>query len=154
MISLLPSYRETLVVGLPWEDVIAKISNVTTSLKLIQDGNEKFVFTGWVKEDRFRISLKIRRPNNFIPTVTGRIDPTSSGCLIYTEYRLFPVTRMYLTFWCLFTLITGIIVSRQYQNLIYIAIALALAGFIYWIVWANFKLQLRFTREALMKILS
>lgn len=112
------------------------------------------LFTGWFGKDRFRISMKISRPNNYVPLVIGQIENTSSGSLLFINYTLFPSTKMFFIFWNLFILLAGLIAGYQYSNLAYPAIAFALISLIHWIAWSNFKIQLRFTRQLLLGVLT
>lgn len=153
--TLLPNYQETFVLTQTQEVVTGKIKNTTTSKTLLQNKESaNYKFTGWIKGDRFRISLKITRPNNYIPLTIGRIDSTSSGCLVFVNYTLFPITKMFLIFWSLFLIIAGIIASYQYQSVLYGGVSFLLLSIIHWITWSNFKIQLKTMRHALLEILT
>ncbi len=152
MISLLPSHDETLVLPLSAEEVFAKFSSVTRNdLAAVQD--KSILFSGWVKADRFRVSVKINRPNNFLALIKGRIESTSSGSLVFLEYQLFPTTRLLVTFWLLFTLLFTAIVSFQFSSYFYLFSGLAVGVGIYLITWSNFKIQRNIAREILLRIL-
>lgn len=153
--TLLPGHYETFVLDQTQEQVIKKISAVTTSKVRFQNQKgAKYRFTGWVKENRFRIALKITKPNNYIPLILGKVDPTTNGCLIFVNYQLFPVTKMFLLFWSFFILLAGIISTYQYQSSFYAAVTTLVLGTIHWITWSNFKIQLRLTRKTLLEILT
>jgi multidrug transporter EmrE-like cation transporter len=152
VISLLPSQSETLVLPLSAKAVFAKFSSATRNdLAALQD--KSIVFSGWVKQDRFRVSVKINRPNNFLALIKGRIESTSSGSLVFLEYQLFPTTRLLVTFWLLFTLLFTAIVSFQFSSSYYLFSGLAVALGIYLITWSNFKIQRNIAREILLRIL-
>lgn len=152
MISLLPSHDETLVLPLSAEEVFTKFSSVTRNdLAAVQDTS--ILFSGWVKADRFRVSVKINRPNNFLALIKGRIESTSSGSLVFLEYQLFPTTRLLVTFWLLFTLLFTAIVSFQFSSYFYLFSGLAVGVGIYLITWSNFKIQRNIAREILLRIL-
>lgn len=152
MISLLPSHDETLVLPLSAEEVFAKFSSVTRNdLAAVQD--KSILFSGWVKADRFRVSVKINRPNNFLALIKGRIESTSSGSLVFLEYQLFPTTRLLVTFWLLFTFLFTAIVSFQFSSYFYLFSGLAVGVGIYLITWSNFKIQRNIAREILLRIL-
>jgi hypothetical protein len=140
------------VVAREWPDVLDRLSGATISLSGNQN-NTTAKFFGWIKADRFRFSLRTRRPNSFIPLIIGTIEPTSTGCILFLTYRFFPITRMYLVFWSLFIVLTGIVLSRQYNNLYMIFLSIGLVLFINWVAWANFKLQKDISRKVLLKIL-
>jgi hypothetical protein len=111
-------------------------------------------FTGIVQPERFSISMRVTRPNSFLPIVRGRTEATQSGCLIFMKAALFPSTRVYMVFWLLFVPATGIIAARQYDSLLLLAAALLVDLAVLWIAWANFKIQLRLTMDALDGVLN
>ena len=41
----------------------------------------------------------------------------------------------------------------QYRSVPYVAGAILLLGAVHWITWSNFKLQLKFTHQALLDVL-
>jgi hypothetical protein len=152
VINLLPSHDETLVLPLSAEEVCTRFSRVTRNdLAAIQD--KSVLFSGWVKKDRFRISLKVSRPNNFLTLIIASIEPTSSGCLMFIDYQLFPTTKLFVSFWLLLTCLFSIAVGFQYSSYWYSLGGLAIAICIYLITWSNFNLQLKIAREILLKIL-
>jgi len=154
-VTLLPGHYETFVLVQSLDVVMDKISKATTSRMLLQNQEaNRYVFTGWSKGERFRISLKITKPNNYIPLIVGKAEATSSGCLVFVTYKLFPVTSMFLVFWSLFIALIGIVTTYQYQSYVYCIAATGIIAFTYWIVWSNFKIQLRLTRQALLKVLT
>ncbi len=153
--TLLPGYYETFVLVRHPDEVIRTISQATTGRLLFQNKeSDRFEFSGWVQKDKFRISLKISRPNSYLPLAIGQVEKTSSGCLLFVTYQLFPSTRMFLIFWSLLILLIGLVAAHQYQSVIYLVAAVLLLGFIHWVVWSNFNMQLKLTREALLKILA
>ncbi|MEQ8362348.1 MAG: hypothetical protein RIF39_11040 [Cyclobacteriaceae bacterium] len=153
--TLLPSHYETFVLTQSSLEAIQKIHKITTTKVLLQNQEgTQYRFSGWVRENEFRISLKISRPNNYIPLVVGRIETTSSGCLVFATYKLFPVTKMFLIFWSLFIAMAGGLMSYQYQSIIYTAVSFLLLLTIHWVTWSNFKIQLKHTRQTLLEVLT
>ena len=152
MISLLPSRDETLVLPLSADEVFTRFSRVARN-DLTDAQDKSILFSGWVKQDGFRISLKVSRPNNFLTLVKGRIEPTSSGCLIFIHYQLFPTTKLFVNFWLLLTCLFSIAVGFQYSSFWYALGGLAIAICIYLITWSNFNLQLNIARAELLKVL-
>lgn len=152
MINLLPSHDETLVLPLSAEEVFNRFSRITRNdLATVQD--KSILFSGWVKEDRFRISLKVSRPNNFLALIKGRIESTSSGCLIFIDYQLFPTTKLFVSFWLFLTSLFAVAIGFQYSSYWFSLGGLAFAICIYLITWSNFNLQLNLARTALLKVL-
>lgn len=155
MISLLPSKVESYQTSHSLEEVSDRLAYVTTDKLLLQNQEaDRFLFTGWVKSDHFRISLKIKRPNSFLPIARGLVEPSSGGCMVLVRYELFPSTKMFLTFWCMFALLVGLYVTFQYKQWIYAASTLLFLIVILWVAWSNFKIQLTETRDTLTKVLS
>ena len=156
MTRFLPHATETLVVALGQEEVTDRLARATTQQFLTQNEvrSNAILFTGHVQENSFRLSLKITRPNNFIPLVHGTVAPTSAGCIVFLTYSLFPTTRMFLSFWILFTILAGIFTAHQYNNLLTGFTAGAIAVAILLIAQANFRIQLKRTREALRRLMS
>ncbi|MFZ1805794.1 MAG: hypothetical protein WAU36_01150 [Cyclobacteriaceae bacterium] len=153
--TLLPSHYETFVLNQPSLEAIQKIQKVTTNKVLLQNQEgTQFRFSGWMRENGFRISLKISRPNNYIPLVVGRIETTSSGCIIFVTYTLFPVTKMFLLFWSLFIMLAGFFTSYQYQSFLYLTLSFIILGVVHWVTWSNFKIQLKLTRQTLLEVLT
>lgn len=153
--TFLPYHYETFVLTQPSLEAIQKIHKVTTTKVLLQNQEgAQYRFSGWVQENRFRISLKISKPNNYIPLVVGKIETTSSGCLVFVSYKLFPVTKMFLIFWSLFITLVGILASYQYQSLLYAVGSLLILVIIHWVTWSNFKIQLKLTRQTLLEVLT
>lgn len=152
---MLPNHYETFVLTQPSLEAIQKIHKVTTTKVLLQNQEGvQYRFSGWVQENRFRISLKISKPNNYIPLVVGKIETTSSGCIVFVSYKLFPVTRMFLIFWSLFIALAGILASYQYQSFLYAVSSMLILGIIHWVTWSNFKIQLKLTRQTLLEVLT
>lgn len=119
----------------------------------MQPDERSLKFNGWVKEERFRISLRVHRANNYLPLVAGEIESTSGGSILFVDYRLFPTTRMMLLLWTLLLILGSLISSYQTKNVLYLAGGAAAIVLIHAIVWSNFKLQLDITRKALHDLL-
>lgn len=153
--TTLPQHHETFVLNKQHEDVIRVLSEKTTNKLLLQNQEGgQFKFTGWIKNDRFRISLKIHRPNSYIPLIVGKVEPTSAGCILFITYQLFPSTRMFLTFWSLLIVLVGVFAGYQYESFIYGGGGFTVVAVIHWIAWSNFRMQLKPSREALLQALS
>lgn len=156
MITILPSARQTLVVALPWEETLARLAGATRpsarSVKEVE--NPGAPFTGWVKADEFSVSISLQRPNSFVPLLTGKIEPTSGGCIVFMHYRLFPSTRIYLLFWTFFSAGIGTCIGYFVGYYSYALFGFGSAGLILWISWANFRIQQRKTSEAFARLLS
>lgn len=154
MIRVLPSFHETLVLPRKGPDTVSRLSVSTSNKPFLQPDEAHLVFTGWVTPDRFRISLRSRRHNHFLPLVVGAIDGTTTGCLVSLTYRLFPLTRYLLVGWTCLLLVGAAVTAYPLEN--YPA-AVSLTGLLvlmHVIAWSNFAIQLRLTREAIRRIVA
>lgn len=155
MIAILPHASRTLVTILQPEEVFDRMRKATTRQSLIQSLTPKDVrFTGIVQPERFDVSLRVNRPNSFLPIIRGRTESTPSGCLIFMKAVLFPSTRVYMVFWLLFVPVAGLVAARQCDSLLVAGIALMVDLAVLWIAWANFRIQLRLTMGALDAVLN
>lgn len=151
MISLLPQKTKTLVLALPFDVVVYLLEKATTPL---EDAPQQYTsLMGWVKGDHFQITSRARRPNAFVPIATGRIEPTSTGCIVFLDYRLLPPTRFYLVFWSVVILLSGTILAVYYSNFLLWLASVAILGFINGTAWANFKLHWKPLHNTLVRAL-
>ena len=154
---LLPYFQETLVI--PWSgaDTHRKLRQATRPLEIGVDYPDaverKFLFNGWVKENRFRISRKIQHPENFLPLIVGRIEGTSTGSILFIRYRLFFGSALFLVFWSIISILLCLFFLIFYQKYIYSAVSLSLGIFNYVIATKNFHLQIRSSRRVLNEAL-
>lgn len=154
MISLLPSFRETLVLRWNARDTYERLAASTSNKPFLQGDEQELLFSGWVLPERMRISLRSRRPTHYAPLVIGRLEGTSSGCLLLLKYTLFPTTRVLVQLWSVFIVLSAAIASYQLQNPYYLSGGALLLAAIYFIVWSNFQLQLRPLREAIHRVVA
>lgn len=154
MIDLL-QYSETLVVALAPEEVITRLKLAISPENLPKNPVyfERVFFNGTVVKNKFCLSLKITRPNSFLPMVFGTIEPTSSGCIVFLKYKLFPSTRLHIFFWLLFIMIAGVTASFQLHNWWMILLSVSLGAVIFFVTQANFKMQKDISGKALRRIL-
>ncbi len=152
--NFLPSATETIVLGISAEKAYMLLFRAT--LNKDEEPTEKtnrIFFNGEVKNDKFSISLKVDKANNFLPQINGYFEPTSSGSLLFLSYALFYSTRVYLIFWSGFALITGTITLLAINNVWYSIASFATLGLIHWVAWGNFKLQMSKSREKILEVL-
>jgi hypothetical protein len=150
---LLPQKKETLIVAHDWDVVLQRLFDVTTD-EVNYAGRTPKVLAGWIKDDRFQLLIRQRRMNSFMPVVEGKIDPTSTGCLIFLHYRLMPVTRMYLILWTIITFVSGIFLSIYYLNILLGLASVGIIALIHVIAWANFKIHLRPLNDVIFEVLA
>lgn len=110
MIHLRPHYSETIVLAYAVDEVMGLFDKNTAHQKEpILEGkvSDERYFNGRIQETNFLISRKIKSPENFLPLIRGRIEPTRNGSILFLEYSLFFSTRLFLGFWTLLTLGIG-----------------------------------------------
>jgi hypothetical protein len=111
-------------------------------------------FNGFIKDNEFRIFKALRAPQNFIPLVVGRIEPTSKGSIVFLKYKLFLSTRMFLLFWIAICLFFTFFFITYYSNLFLAVVSFLLGLFNYIIAVAGFRMHLKKTRSELHELLS
>ena len=153
MTPLLPQKKETLIVAHDWDVVLQRLFDVTTD-EVNYAGRTPKILAGWIKDDRFQLLIRQRRMNSFMPVVEGKIDPTSTGCLIFLQYRLMPATRMYLILWTIITFVSGIFLSIYYLNILLGLASVGIIALIHVIAWANFKIHLRPLHDVIFEVLA
>lgn len=154
MISLLPAFHETIVLPKGASYIYQTLSTATSNKPFIQSDEKNLLFNGWVKEEKFRISLRVHRANHYLPLVIGQIESSTSGSILLVDYVLFPTIRLLLTLWSILLTLGSLMGSYQTKNIVYLFGGLLIIVLIHAIVWSNFKLQLKPTREVLHRLLS
>jgi hypothetical protein len=114
--------------------------------------DEEFLFNGWIKKDVFRISRKVKQAEFFLPIISGEIEKTSLGSIVFTVYKLFPATIMLASFWSLMTLLLFLYFLIVEEALTHAAVALFFCIANYLILIFNFNIQVRKSREILRKV--
>ncbi|MEQ9443605.1 MAG: hypothetical protein RIG62_31490 [Cyclobacteriaceae bacterium] len=108
----IPVENETLVLPYPAEEVFMRIRQVTKPLEpylpLASQEEKTIQFNGVVKPDGFHLSRKLTRPNSFLPMITGKVAPTSKGCIVFLSYKMFSATLLFIGFWSIITLLIAL----------------------------------------------
>lgn len=155
---LLPLHQETFVLPFNGQETIWRLKQVIRPLDkdvaYPEEAEAKFLFNGWIEENRFRISRKIRYPENFLPLMIGRIETTSVGSILFIRYRLFSSAAMFLVFWTVISLLLGLFFLLFHQEYLYAAVAFGLGMGNYFIATKNFHIQIRSSRKALNEALN
>ena len=154
MISLLPTDNETIVLPRSGEDTYRRLLISTSEKTLLQHDEIELLFSGWVLPDRFRITLRARRPNHFQPLVTGKIETTSTGCILFLRYRLFPMTRILVQLWTLLLVLGMSMTGYSSGSYTPVLIGLSILAVIYMVAWSNFWLHKRTTRDAIHRVVA
>lgn len=140
-------HRETLVLPYEAREVRKKLWYAVMPLKEIEEvpdvPESHFKFNGWISGSVFRISKKQSHPDNFLPILSGKIEATSVGSIIFITYRLFFSTIFFLIFWSVVCLLIMLLFIFSYQIYEYAAIAFLLGAGNYTIALVNFNMQIK-----------
>jgi hypothetical protein len=101
-LNLLPFHSETIVSALSKEEVLGHLIRVTREVNFLDARTQtdpKIHFNGMIGQEGFRISRAIKKGDTFIPLITGEVESTPRGSIIFIRYRLFPSAVFFLTFW-------------------------------------------------------
>lgn len=148
--NIFPKESETLVLANSRDETILRVA-----LELQDDvvpGVTRRV-TGWLENDRFQLTIRLRRHHMFMPVVSGVIERTSKGSIVFLTYSLFASTRLLLMFWTVLLPLVGIIITIQQDNIwVFVGTIMAALSFLA-IAWSNFKLHVKNTRELVHQML-
>lgn len=154
----LPLKDETIVLTLTAEEVEEVLWFHTYPVKegaLMPEKPEiEFLFNGWVRNNKFKLSRKVRSPENFLPIIHGRIEETSLGSLVFVQYSLFFSSNFFLVFWSVVTLLLTIFFIVFHDMVLYGAIAFGVGVSNYIIALANFNIQVKKSSQLLLKVLN
>lgn len=158
MKSLFPFIQETVVSSYNAEEVYRRLWSVTepdVDEEWEPDVDEEdLLFNGRVDKDRFRLSRKVKRANNFLPLMRGSIEATSMGSIVFIRYRLFIWTLSFLIFWSVLTTLFALyflIYEKIYINAAF-SFLIGLANYV--IAVLNFRKQVRISSSALREVLA
>ncbi len=112
----------------------------------------KPIFNGWVKDQKFRISLLIKQPQSFLPLVNGTIASTSKGCLVECKYSLFFSTQLFLAFWSIITAGLTILYTFVDYQPTHAIFAFTLGVGNYVIALSNFDLHFKRTQRHIQSV--
>ncbi|WP_017731156.1 hypothetical protein [Nafulsella turpanensis] len=155
---LLPFYQQTIVLPYEAPETVRRLQRTIRPLEkgveYAEENENKFLFNGWLKEGRFRISRKVSHPENFLPLMSGRIEGTSVGSILFVRYRMFSSVVMFLIFWSLICLLLSLFFLLVHQETLYALLSFGLGVINYVISTKNFFLQVRSSQKALDKALN
>ena len=114
----------------------------------------KYLFNGWIKNYKFRISKRIQHADNFLPLIVGKIEATSKGSILFVTYRMFPSTLFYLSFFSLMLLLSFLFFLLIEKNWLTSGSLLLLLLGIYLISILDFNQKVRISRRLLEKTVS
>ena len=151
----LPKETETLVLTTPSQELLKRLDHVvyTAEDKNNESEEEEYqLFTGTIEQNAFVLSLKMKRPDNFIPLIKGNVEDTSKGSIVFLKYTLFKSTRMFLVFWTVIIFILALILIALQGKFWYGSLALLLSLANYTVTVVNFRRKMKVIRDYLMKV--
>lgn len=151
--KIFPIVRETLVLPYSANEVELtlwqNVYPVFNEDEMPDRPESEFLFNGWLKNKEFQISRRERQAEYFSPIMTGFIESTSIGSIVFIKYNLFRATNTLLILWSALTLFLFfyfLIVEEAYINA---TIALGLCIVNYIVVVTNFNIQVKKSRQKL-----
>ena len=157
MPNLLPYHSETLVSALTKEEVLGHLIRVTRNVDFVDARTQldpKIRFNGTVSQDGFRISRVIRRGDSFLPLVTGEVESTARGSIIFVRYRLFPTTVFFLAFWTFVLMAFAAYYFFGEQNINYGSVCGGLGVVNYLMALYFFQRQVKASREIFHELIN
>lgn len=152
--GLLPIQNETIVSSLQAEEVVQLIRSVTSPPTL--DKNEIAVnseFIGTVEGFTFKLSKRLKVPENFCPIILGQVDSTSLGSILHLRFRLFFSSQLFLTFWSIISITAFALFLFLFNEIIYAGLALVVGLLNYTVSVISFKKKVNESHEQLLDVL-
>ena len=149
MISIFPNEHETFVRAESRDELLSKLER---EIQKPFRGIRGVGLTGWIRGADFELTLQLRRHHLFMPVVTGSVEKTSKGAIIFLKYSLFAATRLLLLIWTVVLPVGGAIISYRSGNYGIISGALTFLVFLHVVAWSNFKLHVKTTQAVLHRV--
>jgi hypothetical protein len=156
-LNLLPFHSETLVSALSKKEILGHLIRVTREVNFLDSRTQldtKVKFNGMIGQEGFRISKAITRGNTFLPLISGEVESTPRGSIIFLRYRLFPGAVFFLAFWSLMLLGFSAYYFLAVSNLTNGLLCLALAFLNYAISMLFFHRQVKASREVFHELIN
>lgn len=155
--NLLPFHSETFVSALSKEEVLGHLIRVTKEVNFLDARTQqdtKIKFNGMIGQEGFRISRAIKKGDTFLPLITGEVESTPRGSIIFIRYKLFPTTIFFLVFWSIILLAFTAFYFTALQNIGYGFICLGLAALNYGLGIFFFQRQVKSSREVFHELIN
>ena len=150
--NFIPFISETLVLEGECAETAERIDDNTRQRgDGIEEGNRHF--RGTVDESGFNISLDIREHANFIPLISGKLENTSSGCLLFLNYQMLWGSKIMVGFWSLMAILFALFFLYIHNEPLYGWIALTIGVANYIITLWSFNRMVKRSRSQFLKVL-
>ncbi|QHT67073.1 hypothetical protein GXP67_10650 [Rhodocytophaga rosea] len=156
--NLLPYQQSILVLPFSAQEIILKLSQTVKPFSgdeyLSRKPIDTFVFNGWVRENKFRISRRITHAENFLPLILGKIETTSKGSIVFVTYRIFPTVLFFMGFFCLILLGAASFYAITQKDFLTAGFMVLITLGIYAISILDFNQKVKLSKNLLEKTLS
>lgn len=155
--NIFPHHSEILVSSFSCEEVARKIAAVTKRVNYLdysEYSKENCQFNGKIGDNRFRLSLMIKRADSFLPLINGKIEPTRTGCILFLKYTLFPSSTFFLAFWSMVTLLMAVLFVLYDNQWLYASLCLLAGAGNFAFAWMYFKSKLKQSQMIFHQMLS
>lgn len=153
-LHIFPYYGQTFVSSHSQEDILEKMREFTKEgISYRESALSRHEFNGAVGENFFRISRIISQPNAFLPLISGKIESTKTGSILFIRCEMFYTTKVLLVLWSVVPLVVFLVNLFLANGYFYALLALFFGLFNYTITVANFHRQRRISMEVLSKVL-
>lgn len=156
--KIFPVVRETVVLPYSADEVELMlwqyIYPVFQTDEMPDRPENEFLFNGWIKDKEFQISRREKQAEYFAPIMTGFIESTTLGSIVFVKYNLFRATNILLILFSsliMFLFLYFLILEEAYLNAF---ITLAIGFLNYLVVIINFNQQVKKSRKKLKSILN
>lgn len=105
------------------------------------------LFLGHIHDTAFRLALFVPQPDSFMPQITGHIEPTRSGSLLWLRMSVFRSTWWILAFWFLFDLGVAVYFLLAESNLLRCLICLLVGLACYFVAVLQFSRRISMAEE-------
>jgi hypothetical protein len=127
--QIFPYHSEILILPFHVDEVLKKLKLSVLFERTVFNPEEHpktYLFVGQINDYSFRIFRKITQSDNYLPLISGRLENTSSGCILFIKYRLFKSTSFFLIFWSTLSIGLCIFFLFFYKQYIYAVFSLIL----------------------------
>jgi hypothetical protein len=146
--SLWPFQNRTLVLSCTADEGLRRLRSAAFEMdKKEFNPKEKLApedeieFNGWFSDYNFRVSKRITHPDNFLPLVDGRLEPTSNGSILFVNFKLFFGSLVMVMLWTILSILLSIFFIFVYKHTVYASIAVVVGLVQYIVVMLNFNRQ-------------
>lgn len=150
----LPVQSKIIVSPLQAYEVIQLLQKATSPPSLDKkDHSNQTIFVGIIDQNTFRISMKLKVPENFSPIIYGKVDNTSIGSIISIEFSLFFSSQMFLIFWSTICAAASLLFIFLFNESVYALISLSVGLINYTVAILNFNKKIDECHQSLLNVL-